>query len=441
MPLGPPEDPDRFETFEDCVDTLSEDMSEEEARQTCGAWEAEKSENGIVPVTDLEQQDIDDIDVYHFWGIIQTDGEVNPVNIDHTIYYTEQSVEDAPSTVGTELHVDHISNVGGDVDVAKIGEVIEEEQLFETRFGLFELSRELWEDFTEAVLDQVEDEEESGNIVPPFNQIVEDIDAGDLAISAGVKVAIAETDLHDFTVVEIRGWNEVSIVGKPASPGSHAWPCDDVCGLVFGEQQMSNATTLNVDLETLKQAAEEDHEVASQLAEIVESEEDTLFQYDADSEEILVVEDAHQGDCGCESSEEELKQELQEVKEERDELQTLVDKIEADQREAAAERLRNVNESLPEEKQRSEDELDELIQDASVKYLNQTADMLEDVASVSSSTSVQEGKEDLSGSGSSSPSDEEVEQAAKKVDEVAQSMFGKSYSQINEEIESGEWGR
>jgi len=39
MPLGPPEDPDRFEDPAACVDALSEDMSEEEARRVCGAWE------------------------------------------------------------------------------------------------------------------------------------------------------------------------------------------------------------------------------------------------------------------------------------------------------------------------------------------------------------------------------------------------------------------
>jgi hypothetical protein len=40
-PLGPPGDRDRFETFEECVSTLSEDpdVSREDAEQICGAWE------------------------------------------------------------------------------------------------------------------------------------------------------------------------------------------------------------------------------------------------------------------------------------------------------------------------------------------------------------------------------------------------------------------
>jgi hypothetical protein len=40
-PLGPPGDRDRFEDFDECVATLSEDddMSEEDAKTVCGAWE------------------------------------------------------------------------------------------------------------------------------------------------------------------------------------------------------------------------------------------------------------------------------------------------------------------------------------------------------------------------------------------------------------------
>jgi len=40
-PLGPPGDRDRFETFDECVSTLSEDddMSKSDAERVCGAWE------------------------------------------------------------------------------------------------------------------------------------------------------------------------------------------------------------------------------------------------------------------------------------------------------------------------------------------------------------------------------------------------------------------
>jgi SPP1 gp7 family putative phage head morphogenesis protein len=46
-PLGPPEDPNRFEDWDECVDALSEDMSEEEAREVCGSWEQNKTPQNI----------------------------------------------------------------------------------------------------------------------------------------------------------------------------------------------------------------------------------------------------------------------------------------------------------------------------------------------------------------------------------------------------------
>jgi hypothetical protein len=46
-PLGPPDDPDRFDTFDECVDALAEDpeLSREDAERICGAWEQEKSQS------------------------------------------------------------------------------------------------------------------------------------------------------------------------------------------------------------------------------------------------------------------------------------------------------------------------------------------------------------------------------------------------------------
>jgi len=46
-PLGPPGDRDRFDTFDECVATLSEDddMSEADAEQVCGAWEQASKED------------------------------------------------------------------------------------------------------------------------------------------------------------------------------------------------------------------------------------------------------------------------------------------------------------------------------------------------------------------------------------------------------------
>lgn len=50
-PLGPPEDPDRFENFKACVGALSDDpeLSEEDAEEICGAWEQGKEADADVP--------------------------------------------------------------------------------------------------------------------------------------------------------------------------------------------------------------------------------------------------------------------------------------------------------------------------------------------------------------------------------------------------------
>lgn len=59
-PLGPPEDPDRFESFEECVQALAEDgdLSEEEAERVCGAWEnaqAQSTSNDMTTESDPDE--------------------------------------------------------------------------------------------------------------------------------------------------------------------------------------------------------------------------------------------------------------------------------------------------------------------------------------------------------------------------------------------------
>lgn len=58
-PLGPPGDRDRFESFEECVATLSEDddVSEDDAEQICGAWE--QASGNSADASDAETQDHD----------------------------------------------------------------------------------------------------------------------------------------------------------------------------------------------------------------------------------------------------------------------------------------------------------------------------------------------------------------------------------------------
>jgi hypothetical protein len=58
-PLGPPEDPDRFESFEQCVEALmdDEDLSREEAERVCGAWEDEQTADDPEDTHDMSDDD------------------------------------------------------------------------------------------------------------------------------------------------------------------------------------------------------------------------------------------------------------------------------------------------------------------------------------------------------------------------------------------------
>jgi hypothetical protein len=60
-PLGPPEDPDRFETFDECVAALQddEDLSEEEAERICGSWEDAKDEQSMTDKSDASAEEAD----------------------------------------------------------------------------------------------------------------------------------------------------------------------------------------------------------------------------------------------------------------------------------------------------------------------------------------------------------------------------------------------
>lgn len=70
MPLGPPEDPDRFEDTDECVAALSDDpdLSESDAEDICGAWEQATSDQAMTDHDDAQhrsyyQPDPDDVEL------------------------------------------------------------------------------------------------------------------------------------------------------------------------------------------------------------------------------------------------------------------------------------------------------------------------------------------------------------------------------------------
>lgn len=376
-------------------------------------------------VSELDDDELDEVDEYQFYGIIQRPGLVHPVNIDHAIYYSHMSVINAPNPTGLEINLDHVTQG------PSVGEVVDKARHQGDLFALNELRREDFEEFAEYV------EEENGNIGLTFNQLVREIDAGNLALSAGLRTATATTPIHEYTVTQIMDWQEVSVVGAPASPGSWAWPCDGVCDMVFGEQSMEQ---LDINLETLEQSSEKD-ELPSQIVDTLESDEAYAVQVSSDGE-VAVIEDeselVEQGSCGCGGADvDQLKEELESVKQERDQYKEVIDEIEQSQRDDAEERLREVNQSLPEDRQKGEEEIEDLVQEASLDHLEQTIDMMEGMVETTQ-TSLEQGKEDLGGSGGSTePNNEE---AVEQVNSVTQSMLGRPADEVFEDIEQGDFG-
>lgn len=370
-----------------------------------------------IPETEIEQGEIPD--TYLFWGLIQRSGEVTPANRESSIYYTPQVVQNSPSVVGSPVRVSHVRLPNNDA-ASNIGEVIAQSFLKENLFGLLKITRQGWNQFENAV------EQGNGNIRLSYDELVEQINDGSLALSAGLGVSLGKTAIHDRTVTQIARWSEVSVVQLPAVPGSYAWACDGECSVVFDQEQTMQE--LDIDVETLRQSVSGD---TAQVIETLESDNEAVVQLEADGT-ARILDDVEQ-ECGCEDTD------VQQLKEERDKYKNALEEIQQSRKENAEQRLRDVNQSLPEEKQRSEEQIEQMVDGANVEHLNQTADMLEDL--VSTSTPVQQSnEEDLSGSSDSGSPDPEVEQAKNQVDSVCQELFGQGADEVFSKVEQGEFG-
>lgn len=172
-----------------------------------------------------------DVEEFSFWGIVQKSGPVKPANTEKEIYYPTDVIQAHSQEVeGAIVKMNHIQLSGVDEEELKLG-TIEEHRLHDDKlFVKGAIQKQLWENFVQVVSDQ-----EKGNISAGFNDLVREIDAGNLALSAGLQVATAPTSVHQNTVVHIEQISEVSFVSMPASPASYAWGCDGSCEVVFGE--------------------------------------------------------------------------------------------------------------------------------------------------------------------------------------------------------------
>lgn len=107
-PLGPPEDPERFDSFEECKQALmeDEDLSEEEAERICGSWENQSVDNESV----TEQDDTPSED----GGT--TDDEQNE----------ETDEERAPEDIGPADFAEFVASHYDGLDAADVTDALDE---------------------------------------------------------------------------------------------------------------------------------------------------------------------------------------------------------------------------------------------------------------------------------------------------------------------------
>lgn len=360
-------------------------------------------------------------DTYTFWGMVLSEGEVTPANKDIQIYYTEDSVQNnTDGLVGTDVRLVHLK---GDEKVnVKIGEVLDFELLKDNLFVLNQIERDLWENFVDSF-----EEQENGIIRISFNQLVEEIDEGNLALSAGLtNAATTTTPVHENTVVRY-DWNEVSIVPRPASPGAWAWGCDEQCQVVFQETMSEQ----EVELEP----SEDGEETVEQEGE-VHNEPTTpdVIQMGDEEFKLVPVDEVEQGDCNCDT--ESLKQELKQVKSERDDYKELLDEFRQSRREELTEDLKELNQKVPDDRAYDEEELEQMCEDKEISHLEDQVDLMERLVPVTEDSTLEQGEEDLSGSSESSGSDE-LEQKKERVNQISRDLFGKDFNQVMADIEEG----
>jgi len=171
-----------------------------------------------------------EVDEYEFWGIIQKSGVVTPANLEEEIYYPTDVIQEYGHLAeGAIVKINHLDLPGVAEEDLAVGGIRQHKLHDDNLFVRGVIIRQLFENFVETVSDQ-----QNSKIGVNFNDLVREVHAGNLALSAGLRAAYAPTDIHQNTVVHIDSINEVSFVQTPASPGSYAWKCDDQCTVVFG---------------------------------------------------------------------------------------------------------------------------------------------------------------------------------------------------------------
>jgi hypothetical protein len=362
-------------------------------------------------------------DSYIFWGICLSEGEVTPANVDKNIFYTEDVIRNnLDGLVGTDIRFVHTKSESVD---PTIGEVIDYNTLNDNVFVLNQIFREDWENFTEKLESQ-----ENVKIGASFKQLIEEIQAGNLALSAGLRNAVTTTTPeHENTVLQY-DWREVSIVPNPASPGAWAWGCDDQCKVVF--QETMSEQEVNIE-------PEEDPDNPEEEGEVIQNEPQVPNEVQMGDETFRLVpmDEVEQENCSCNTKQ--LEDKIEQLKDERDQYKQTLEQFEQKRRKQLTSRIEQLNQELPEDKAFSEDEIEQRTGEGkSVANLEDQVNLMERLVPVSTGeTTLEQEEEDLSGASSPQNRDETEE----RVDEISQNLFGQPLESVMDNMEEQYGGK
>ena len=166
-----------------------------------------------------------------FWGIVQTEGVVKPANINQEVYYPGPVVEEQGGKVkGAPVKINHIELEGFSDEELSVGNITQHKMHDYVLFVRGELYESKFNNFVQTLSEQ-----QNSNIDVGYNDLVREVNAGNLALSWGIQAHTVPTSLHENTVVFIQSISEVSLVPIGAVPGSSAWGCDETCDIAFSD--------------------------------------------------------------------------------------------------------------------------------------------------------------------------------------------------------------
>lgn len=193
---------------------------------------------------------------------------------------------------------------------------------------------------------------------------------------------------------------------------------------------MSDNEEINLDFLTQEDGDNNDGEEqnGSLLSAAAPEQGETQTVTIGDEEYNLVP--AEQGEACTECQK--LKQRNDELEEKLEKHKKVIQEFQQERQEELQQQIRDLNDDIPENKRYSEEELEQKFQESEIPQLEDTVDVMQRLVPEMNQSSVQSGKEDLTGTsqGGSDP-DEEIE----GLNQASQNLFGKGLDEKLNEIE------